>query len=344
MNETARATILGTGSAVPERIVTNSELETLVDTSDEWIRSRTGVRERRIVMEGENTSDLAEKAARQALAMAGTEPEEVDMIVVATVTPDMPFPATACLVQRRLGAWGAAALDVETACSGFLYALAVGSKFVETGCCQRVLVIGAETLSRITNWDDRSTCVLLGDGAGAVLLGPSSDSSGILSTYLGADGRGAELLYQPAGGSSLPASHQTVDDKLHYIRMNGREVFRFAVKIMGDAARRALERCEMTFSDVDYYIPHQANYRIIEASARRFGLPMDRVYVNIDRYGNTSAASVPVALHEAATLGKIAPGDVLLLVAFGGGLTWGAAVVRWNGAGHGSVRGEDANE
>lgn len=340
MSEKLRASILGTGSAVPDRVLSNRDLERTLETTDEWIVSRTGIRERRVVADGETTSDLAVEAARQAMSMACVEPAEIDMIVVATVTPDMPFPATACLVQTRLGAFHAAALDVETACSGFLYALAIGSKFVETGSHRRVLVIGAETLSRITDWQDRSTCVLLGDGAGAVLLGPASDGTGILSTYLGADGRGAELLYQPAGGSRHPASHRTVDERMHFIRMNGREVFRFAVKIMGDAAKKALDQCGMTLEDVDYYVPHQANYRIIEASARWFGLPMDRVYVNIDRYGNTSAASVPVALHEAASLGRIKPGDVVLLVAFGGGLTWGAAVVRWDGAGHGLTKGD----
>ncbi len=323
------AAIKGTGAAIPQRVITNGELEGIVDTSDEWVFSRTGIRERRIADPGENTSDLALTASRQALEAAGVAPEQLDLIIVATVTPDMPFPATACLLQSKLGATKAAAFDLETACSGFIYGLSVGSQFVQTGAYRYVLVVGAEILSRITDWTDRSTCVLLGDGAGAVVLGPATDGSGILSSYLGADGTGADLLYQPGGGSKHPASSETVDARMHFVKMNGREVFRFAVKIMGDAAQRALAQCGMTLDDVSFYIPHQANYRIIEASARRFGLPMDRVYVNIDRYGNTSAASVPVALHEAHQAGRIKAGDVLLLVAFGGGLTWGASVIRW---------------
>ncbi len=326
-----RAGILGTGICIPDQVVTNQDIEKMVDTCDEWIFSRTGIRERRVVGENQHTSDLAVEASRGALESAGLVPSDLDLIIVATVTPDMPFPATACLVQAQLGAPQAAAFDVETACSGFLYALTIGVQFVETGLYRHVLVIGAESLSRVTDWQERSTCILLGDGAGAVVLGPTDNGSGILSTHLGADGHGASLLHQPGGGSRHPASHETVDNRLHFIKMNGREVFRFAVKIMGDAALGALKKCNMTFDDVQYYIPHQANYRIIEASARRFGIPMDRVHVNIDRYGNTSAASVPVALHEAAIQGKIEPGDVVLLVAFGGGLTWGAAVVRWDG-------------
>jgi len=325
-----RATITGVGSCVPERVVTNFDLEKMVDTTDEWIRTRTGIRERRVAAEDQATSDLAVVAARRALEEARLDPADLDLIIVATVTPDMPFPATACIVQDRLGASRAAALDLETACSGFVYALATGAQFIETGLYNNVLVIGAETLSKIVDWTDRRTCVLLGDGAGAVVLQPAlAEDQGLLSFHLGADGGGADLLKQPAGGSRLPASEETVRSRLHYVHMNGREVFKFAVKVMGEAAQAALEKCGLGFADVDYYIPHQANYRIIEASARRFGLPMERVYVNIDRYGNTSAASIPVALDEAVDQGRIRPGDLVLLVAFGGGLTWGAAVCRW---------------
>lgn len=324
------ATITGLGSCVPDRVVTNADLEKLVDTTDEWIRTRTGIRERRVAADDQATSDLAVEAARKALAEARLDPADLDLIIVATVTPDMPFPATACLVQNRLGATRAAALDLETACSGFVYALATGAQFIQAGLYENVLVIGAETLSKIVDWTDRRTCVLLGDGAGAVVLQPApGPDQGLLSFHLGADGGGADLLKQPAGGSRMPASEETVRNRLHYVYMNGREVFKFAVRVMGEAAQAALDRCGLSFADVDYYIPHQANYRIIESSARRFGLPMERVFVNIDRYGNTSSASIPVALDEAVAQGRIRPGDLVLLVAFGGGLTWGAAVCRW---------------
>jgi 3-oxoacyl-[acyl-carrier-protein] synthase-3 len=253
----------------------------------------------------------------------------VDLVVVATMTPDMPYPPTACLVQDRLGARRAGAFDLSAACTGFVYALAVGAQFIETGVYDTVLVIGAETMSRIVDWSDRRTCVVFGDGAGAAVLRPVEPDAGLLGVHLGADGSGAELIMQPAGGSRLPASHETVAQRLHYLRMNGREVFKFAVRVMGEAAQRALEQCGLSFADVDLYVPHQANYRIIEASAERFGLPMERVFVNIDRYGNTSAASIPVALDEACSQGRLRRGDTVLLVAFGSGLTWGAAVLRW---------------
>lgn len=324
------ATIAGVGSCVPDRVITNADLEKMVDTTDEWIRTRTGIRERRVVAGDQATSDLAVEAARRALAEARLDPADLDLIIVATVTPDMPFPATACIVQNRLGATRAAALDLETACSGFVYGLATGAQFIESGLYNNVLVIGAETLSKIVDWTDRRTCVLLGDGAGAAVLQPAAEpDQGLLAFHLGADGGGADLLKQPAGGSRMPASEETVRSGLHYVYMNGREVFKFAVKVMGEAAQAALDKCGLSFADVDYYIPHQANYRIIESSARRFGLPMERVFVNIDRYGNTSSASIPVALDEALTEGRIRPGDLVLLVAFGGGLTWGAAVCRW---------------
>jgi 3-oxoacyl-[acyl-carrier-protein] synthase-3 len=324
-----RAGILGIGTSIPDRVLTNAELEEMVDTSNEWIVSRTGIRERRIAAEEETTGDLAEEAARKALAAAGLTPGDLELIIVATVTPDMPFPATACILQDRLGAPYPAAFDLEAACSGFVYALAMASQAIETGLFDNALIIGAETLSKITDFTDRGTCVLLGDGAGAAVLGPVEDGSGVLSSYLGADGGGGEFLMQPAGGSLNPATVETVEQRLHYVKMEGREVFKFAVRKMGDAAQEALDRCGMDFEDVDLYVPHQANYRIIESSARRFGLPMDKVMVNIDRYGNTSSASIPVALDEANAEGRINSGDIVLLVAFGGGLTWGSAVVRW---------------
>lgn len=326
--------VRGLGRAVPERVITNHDLERILDTSDEWIRTRTGIAERRVAAPDQATSDLAVVAAREALDAAGWSAEDLDLIVVATATPDMIFPSTACVVQAALGAHQAGACDISAACSGFIYALSSVAAQIRAGAARRALVIGAETLSKIVNWKDRSTAVLLGDGAGALALervDAEDGAEGLLSVYLGADGRGGDLLKQPAGGSRLPASVETVTQGLHYLQMNGREVFKFAVQIMGDAAEEALRRAGLTFADVDLYVPHQANVRIIEASAKRFGLPMDRVWVNIDRYGNTSSASIPIALYEARQAGRLRPGDVVLLVAFGGGLTWGAAVLKWGG-------------
>ena len=326
-----RVGIWGTGSAVPERVLTNFDLERMVETSDEWIRTRTGIRERRICDEATATSDLAVEAARRAMEAAGVGPDEVDLVVVATVTPDMAFPSTANLVQDRLGLKGAAAFDLAAACSGFLYAMDVAASAVHAGRARRALVIGAECLSKITDYTDRSTCVLFGDGAGAVVLGPVREGYGILASQLGSDGSLGHLLYLPAGGSRRPASERTVAERLHYIKMSGNEVFKIAVRTMGDAAEAVLRQAGLGVEQVRYLIPHQANIRIIEAAARRLGMPEERVVVNIDRYGNTSSASIGLALDETVRAGRVADGDVLLMVAFGGGLTWAATVLRWGG-------------
>lgn len=328
-NEMINTGIAGVGAYVPDRVVTNAELEKIVDTSNEWIVSRSGIRERRIAPPEMATSDFAEIAARQAIAGAGITAEEIDLVIVATNTPDMVFPATACLVQDRIGAKKAGAFDLAAGCSGFMYALIAGSQFVATGACRNVLVIGAENLSKILNWKDRKTCVLFGDGAGAVVLNQAAPGSGILSQKLWADGSGGQSLKLPAGGSRLPASHETVDKNLHYIHMRGRDIFRFAVRATGKAAAEVLAAAGLKVSDVDHFIPHQANVRIIEAAAKRLKLPREKVLVNVDRYGNTSTASMPIALAEAVREGRIKKGDCILMVGFGAGLTWAAAVLKW---------------
>ncbi|MBO8129441.1 MAG: ketoacyl-ACP synthase III [Peptococcaceae bacterium] len=332
MPEVAAVGITGIGSYVPDKVLTNYDLEKMVETSDEWIRERTGIRERRIVHPDQATSDLAVIAAEHALKDAGIDASEVDLIIVATATPDMLFPSTACLVQNRIGADHAGAFDLQAGCSGFVYALSVGSQFVATGKYKRVLVIGAETLSRITNWDDRTTCVLFGDGAGAVVLERVTRGRGILASCLGADGAGADILCLPAGGSRLPASEQTVAAKQHYLSMNGREVFKFAVRVTEEATRQVLQQAGLTVEDVDHLILHQANIRIMEAAAKRLGIGSDRLVVNVDRYGNTSSASIPLALSEAVVDGRIKDGDCVVMVAFGAGLTWAASAIKW---GHG---------
>lgn len=323
-----RVGILGTGSYVPAKIVTNFDLEKRLDTSDEWIRSRTGIRERRIAAPNEATSDLALAAARRAMEEAQTGPSDLDLIVVATCTPDMPFPATAAIVQAELRASRAAAFDINAVCSGFSYALDIATQMLAAGAYNRALVIGADVMSRTLNWDDRSTCVLFGDGAGAVVLGPVDDG-GVIGSVLGSDGAGAPLLCVPAGGSRDPISPEAIEERRNTMQMNGREVYKFAVQVMGEAALEALTRCGLTPSDVALFIPHQANIRIIESAARRLDLPADRVFVNLDRYGNTSAASIPLALDEAARSGRIAAGDIVVTVGFGAGLTWGANVIQW---------------
>lgn len=326
--------ITGVGVSLPERILTNAELEKIVDTSDEWIRRRVGIRERRIADPGTFTSDLAYEAGKNALAEAGVRAEDVDLIIVATATPDAYFPATACIVQERLGACNAAAFDLSAGCTGFVYAFAVGSQFVKSGLYNTVLVIGAETLSKVIDWEDRNTCVLFGDGAGAVVLQEVEEGYGILSIELGSDGSGGELLKLPARGSGLYTGktfdEKFVPEKLPYLSMNGSEVFKFAVRIIGATAARAVKAAGFTADEVNCFIPHQANIRIIESAAKRLGVEMDRVFVNVQKYGNTSAASIPVALYEALHEGRVKKGDNIVIVGFGAGLTWGSAVIRWS--------------
>lgn len=323
------AHVIGWGKYMPEKILTNQDLEKMVDTSDDWIRTRTGIEERRIVTEPESTATLAINAARQALAVANIDPLKLDMIIVATVTPDHFFPSTACLVQEALGAAHAAAFDLSAACSGFIYGLSLARDSIMNGTNRYILVIGAETLSRIVNWQDRNTCVVFGDGAGAVLLAASEMPGGILATSLGADGSGGELLIVPAGGSRQPASHETVDQNLHTIQMNGREVFRFATRVMAKASKEVIQQANIKIEDVELFLPHQANSRIIEAASKSLKVEDDRVYSNLQRYGNTSAASIPIALCEAIEENRVKPGDHLVMVGFGGGLTWGAALLQW---------------
>lgn len=331
MSKGIRAQIIGWGAYVPRRVVTNADIAKLVDTSDEWIVERTGIRERRLAAPEETTASMAIAAAERALASAGADPLAVDLIIVATATPDYMFPATACLVQRAIGATRAAAFDLGAGCSGFIYGLAMGAHAIESGACQQVLVIGAETLSRITDWSDRGTCVLFGDGAGAVLLGQARNPGGVLATHLGADGGGADWLILPAGGSRRPASAETVAENLHTIQMDGQKVFRFATKIIPEATRKVLAQAGLSVGDVDMIIAHQANARILQAAAERLGVPKEKMYANIDRYGNTSAASIPIALGEAADAGVLQPGQRVVLVGFGAGLTWGAALLEWGG-------------
>lgn len=321
--------ITGVGSYVPSRVLSNADIEKMVETTDDWITSRTGIRERRIAAAEEATSDLAVQAALRAMESAGVTPAAIDLIIVATITPDMLFPSVACLVQHKIGAHRAAAFDLEAACSGFIYALEVGQQFIMSHTYETVLVIGAEKLSSIIDWADRNTCVLFGDGAGAVVLQNRPNSHGLLTACMGSDGGKADLLSMPAGGSRIPATADSVAARLHYLRMDGRETFKNAVMAMCTAAQEALRRCELTVDQIDCIIPHQANRRIIEAVAERLGAPSERVYVNVDRYGNTSAASVAIALDEAVRQGRIVRGDLLLLLVFGAGLTWGAAVIEW---------------
>jgi 3-oxoacyl-[acyl-carrier-protein] synthase-3 len=321
--------IVGVGSYVPERILTNQELEKMVETSDEWITSRTGIKERRIAAKDEFTSDMAANAARKALAFAGVTPDQIDLIIVATITPDMLFPSTACLVQHKLGARKAIAFDIEAACSGFVYALEIGRQFVQSGSAGTVLVVGAEKISSIIDWTDRATCVLFGDGAGAAVLQHRPGSLGIITSCLSADGTKGELLSMPGGGSRVPATMESVSARQHYLRMDGKDTFKSAVMAMLSSGQEALRRAGLTIADIKLVIPHQANLRIISAVGERLEVTPEQVFVNVDKYGNTSAASVAIALDEAVTGGRLQRGDKVLLLVFGAGLTWGATVFEW---------------
>lgn len=329
MNNLRPVGVIGTGKYVPEKILTNSDLEKMVDTNDEWIVSRTGIRERHIAAPDQATSDLAYEAAIKALESAGMTGSDLDLIIVATITADSSFPSTACILQDKLGAKGAAAFDLSAACSGFVYGLATATSFIQSGMYNNALVIGADCLSRITDYTDRNTCVLFGDGAGAVIVGEVPEGRGFKSFDLGAEGAGGSLLQMEGGGSRLPASVETVENKKHYIYMNGREVFKFAVRVMGTATVEVLRKAGLERTDVDLFVPHQANIRIIQSAMQRLELPEEKVVVNVDKYANTSAASIPLALVEAAEEGRMKAGDTVLMVGFGGGLTWGASVLVW---------------
>ena len=324
-----RAGIVGLATYVPEKVLTNSELQKMVDTSDEWIVARTGIRERRVSAPEEVTSDMAYQASIKALEDAGVKPEELDLIITATNTPDMIFPATACLLQDRLGAKNAGAFDLLAGCTGFIYAVSVAAQFIEAGNAKTILVVGSEALTKIMDWQDRNTCVLFGDGAGAAVIKQVPYDRGILSSALGADGSGAYYLYMPAGGSRHPISMEVIEQGLHYTRMNGREVFKFAVRAIEEGSAKVLKRAGLSLSDIDYFIPHQANIRIIEHAAKKMNLPMDKVAVNVDRYGNTSTASIPLALEESLRAGKINDGDTVIMVGFGAGLTWAGMLMKW---------------
>ena len=321
--------VAGVGSYVPQRILTNQDLEKSVDTTDEWITSRTGIRERRIAAADEFTSDMAAHAAQRAMKNAGVTGDQIDLIIVATITPDMPFPSTACLVQQKIGAHRAAAFDVEAACSGFIYGLEIAQQFIMSRTYDTVLVIGAEKLSSIVDWTDRNTCILFGDGAGAAILQNRASAHGLLTAVMGADGQKAKLLHMPGGGSRCPATAESVAARMHYLRMEGKEAFKHAVQAMLTAATEAMRRCEIDITKIKCVIPHQANRRIIDAVGERLGARPEQLFTNLDRYGNTSAASVAIALDEAVSSGKVQRGDLILLVVFGAGLTWGAAVIEW---------------
>lgn len=329
MASQTRAAIAGLGAAVPESVMSNADLEKIIDTSDEWITQRTGIKERRIVGPDESTATLAADAARAALADAGRTPEDLDLLIVATVTPEILFPATACFVQEALGVSGLPCFDLSAACSGFVYGLTVGSQFIESGMYKNVLVIGADTLSRVTDYTDRGSCILFGDGAGAAVLGADdSGDRGVMYNVLHAEGSGWDYIHVPAGGSRHPASEGTVREKMHTIRMRGRDVYKFAVDKMQWLLGDCMAACDLTPDDVDLVVPHQVNIRIIQSATSKYNFPIEKVYMNLDRMGNTSAASVPLALEEAVRSGRIGPGSTVLLVAFGAGLTWAGSVVK----------------
>jgi len=329
-NKNIKAKITGTGSFLPEKILTNADLEKMVDTSDEWITTRTGIKERHLVNADQHTSTLAIEACKRALDMAGVAPEDVDMIIMGTVTPDFPFPATSCIVQHEIGAKNAVAFDVSAACSGFIYGLSIADKYIRSGSASKVLVVGAEVFSRMINWSDRNTCIIFGDGAGAALVEAVEGDAGVLSTHMYTNGEFWETLYCPACGVRHPASDpKTMEEQLYYMRMDGNEVYKHAVRSMFEAAKAALDANNMTTDDLSLLIPHQANIRIIEGIGKRLKLPSEKVFVNIDKVGNTSAASIPIALDEANRNGQLKSGDLILLDAFGGGYTYGSALLRW---------------
>jgi 3-oxoacyl-[acyl-carrier-protein] synthase-3 len=330
MNLPMGAGILGVGMAVPDKVLSNADLERIVETNNEWIVSRTGIEERRVTTNEETSSTLGTEAARRALAHAGVAAEELDLIICATATPDHPWPATACLIQANIGAKRAAAYDLSAACSGFAYGLANAAGFIQSGAMRRILVVGVDTLTKQVDWKDRGTCILFGDGAGAAVVGPCPPGEGILASSLGADGGGYDQIWVEAGANAMPLNCVLLQEGNSFIRMRGAEVFKFAVKIMGEASLDALCRASLNPADVDLYLPHQANIRIITAAAERLGLPPEKVFVNVQKYGNTSAGSIPIALVEALEQGRVKKGDVLVFVGFGAGLTWGANVVRWN--------------
>ncbi len=324
-----RAKIVSTGSYLPEKILSNYDLEKLVDTTDEWIVERTGIKERRIAAQEQAASDLAVEAAKNALEAARIKPRKLDLIIVATVTPDMPFPSTACMLQEKLGAKNAAAFDINAVCSGYLYGLSVADAYVRSGKAERVLLVGTEVLSKFIDWEDRTTCVLFGDGAGATVLVPTEEERGVLSTDIYSDGKLQELIMLPGGGSIHPASADTLDKRLHFIKMKGNETFKVAVKTLEKLVLDTLKKHKLRPHELSLLIPHQANIRIIQATAKRLGLPMERVFTNIEKYGNTSAASVPIALDEAVRTRRVRRGDYVMLEAFGGGLTWSSALIKW---------------
>jgi 3-oxoacyl-[acyl-carrier-protein] synthase-3 len=325
-----RARIAALGCHVPERVLSNADLERMVQTSDDWIQTRTGIRERRIAAPGTPTSEIALKATRQALDFAAVPPSEIDLIIVGTITPDMPFPATACILQDKLGAKKAWAFDISAACSGFVYALTLGAQFIETGAHQKVLVVGADVMSAIVDYTDRATCILFGDGAGAMLLTPSDDDTGIVDFHHEADGWGAPLLNMEAGGSALPASHETIDNRQHYIRQEGQQIYKYAVRKMADAPRALLKRHGLSPADVDLFVAHQANARIIDGAAHRLGVAPDKVVKNVDYYGNTTGATIPLALGSALDEKRLRHGDLVVLTSVGAGLSVGAMLVRWS--------------
>lgn len=323
------AEIVGWGKYVPSKVLSNADLESALDTSDEWIKSRTGIHERRIASAKETSATLATRAAFAAIEVADISPSKIDLVIAATTTPDHVMPSTASLIQDAIGADNAGAFDVNAACSGFVYALSVGSGLISGGVCRNVLVVGTDTMSRILDYSDRSTSVLFGDGAGAVILQATDKETGMLATALGSDGSGANLLWVPAGGGKHPASAETIKNRMHYIKMNGNEVFRFAVQAMAKASLQVIKDAGLTLDDVELFIPHQANIRIIQAAVKALKVPSERVFTNVERYGNTSAASVPIALCEAIEQGRITTGDHVVMVAFGAGLSWAAATIQW---------------